>query len=436
MDGVSNNGAASRAEALLSAALRAGAEVSEVLRLYSRSQIACFEANHLKQLESIESEGVALRVWRNQQPGLAVAYGDVDLPTVVEQALALSALNQPQPIDVATTQLCSTDLDRGHRVSTQQLIDWGNEAIERVLADYPDCSCTAEYECELEVVELINSAGMQCGYTDITLSGFLTAEEVQGHDFLCVEAAQVQRDHLNIADLNADIQQRLAWAHPIVPAPLGQVPILFTPKATEVIWSTLQAALNGKQVITGASPWSEGLYTQVTSSVLSLSQIPTFGPYSCPFDDEGMPTRTLEFIRNGELRLFYTDQAMGRLLGCGSTGNGFRPSLGSYPTPDMLNFVIQAGQYSLAQLIQGMENGLIVDQVLGESTSITGELSVNVDLGFRVQAGEVIGRVKDTMVTGNVYRVLQQVLALGNDNQWCGSYYTPSVLVDGLSVTA
>jgi PmbA protein len=57
-----------------------------------------------------------------------------------------------------------------------------------------------------------------------------------------------------------------------------------------------------------------------------------------------------------------------------------------------------------------------------------------VDLGYRIENGEIIGRVKDTMVAGNVYTILKQILALGSDLQWNGSCYTPSVLVDGVSV--
>ncbi|TVR10820.1 MAG: TldD/PmbA family protein, partial [Phormidium sp. GEM2.Bin31] len=61
--------------------------------------------------------------------------------------------------------------------------------------------------------------------------------------------------------------------------------------------------------------------------------------------------------------------------------------------------------------------------------------SVNVALGYRVEKGEVLGRVKDTMVSGNVYTALREVIRLGGDARWNGSCYTPSILVDGLSVT-
>jgi PmbA protein len=193
--------------------------------------------------------------------------------------------------------------------------------------------------------------------------------------------------------------------------------------------------LNGKQVIEGASPWSDRLNQPVTSELLTLSQHPTEGPFSCPFDDEGTPTRPITFIDGGILQLFYTDRTTGRALGSGTTGNGFRAGLDSYPTPGLFNILIQQGTRSLPELIATLEDGLIVDQMLGGGAGISGEFSINVDLGYRVKNGQVTGRVKDTMVSGNVYTALKQLIELGSDADWNGSCYTPSLIVGGLSVT-
>jgi PmbA protein len=85
--------------------------------------------------------------------------------------------------------------------------------------------------------------------------------------------------------------------------------------------------------------------------------------------------------------------------------------------------------------VQGLDEAIIVDQMLGGGAGISGDFSINVDLGYRIHKGEIQGRVKDTMVTGNVYTALLNLLALGNDGEWNGECYTPSVVVAGLSVT-
>ncbi len=424
----------SPAEQLLELALRSGAEAAEVYQSQSLSRPVFFEANRLKQLESSQAEGLALRLWRNGRPGLAVAYGPVEPGALVERATALSELNDPETIELSPPTPNSYP-DVGVAVPVEQLVEWGREAIALTRDAYPEILCTADWECDIETTRLLNSNGLDCGYTDTTLSCYMAAEWIRGEDFLSVADGQTERGKLNPVALAQQILQRLEWSEYNVAPPIGKVPILFTAKAADMLWGTVQAAMNGKQVVERASPWSDRLGEPVTAPVLCLSQQPHIGPYSCPFDDEGTPTQPITFIKDGVLQLFYTDRTIGRALGSGTTGNGFRPGMGSYPTPGLFNLIVEPGFKSLETLIAELDNGLIVDQMLGGGAGISGEFSVNVDLGYRVQNGKVTGRVKDTMVAGNVYTALKNLIEIGGDAEWNGSCYTPSIVVEGLSVT-
>jgi PmbA protein len=422
------------AEQLLDLAVRSGAEAAEVFQSRSLSRPVFFEANRLKQLESIQSEGTALRLWKDGRPGLTVAYGIVEAQDLVDRAIAISQLNEPEEIELAPT---SRQLypDVGEVVAVEQLLEWGNRAIEIVRDRYPDVLCSGGWECEAETTRLITTNGLDCGYTDTTLSGYLAVEWIRGDDFLSIEDGQTERNSLDPIAIAQQVLQRLDWAQENIAASLGRVPILFTSKAADMLWGTVQAALNGKQVIEGASPWSDRLGKLVTSEAITISQQPTLGAFSCPFDDEGTPTRPITFINQGELQLFYCDRTTGKALGSGTTGNGFRSGLGSYPTPGLFNLLIEPGTKSLLELIGSIEDGLVIDQMLGSGAGISGEFSVNIDLGYRIQKGQIVGRVKDTMVAGNVYTALRNLIELGGDADWNGSCYTPSVIVDGLSVT-
>jgi len=88
------------AEQLLELAIKSGAEAAEVYQSRSLSRPVFFEANRLKQLQTSQSEGTALRLWRNGRPGLTVAYGSVEAQTMVERALALTHLNQPEAVEL------------------------------------------------------------------------------------------------------------------------------------------------------------------------------------------------------------------------------------------------------------------------------------------------------------------------------------------------
>jgi len=91
----------------------------------------------------------------------------------------------------------------------------------------------------------------------------------------------------------------------------------------------------------------------------------------------------------------------------------------------------------MLDLIAGMKEGLIVNQVLGagQSNQLAGEFSVNLDLGYKVENGEIVGRVKNTMVAGSIFEAFKCLVDLGVSPEWVGgSAYLPCLLFDQLSV--
>lgn len=421
-------------EHLLDLAKKAGAEAAEVFQSSSSAHPVFFEANRLKQLESNNLEGTALRLWRGGKPGIAVAYGTISPQALVDKAIAISELNDSEEIELNPGQARRFP-DMGQSVAVQQMIEWGNAIIAQIRDQYPDVICEAELECDTETTRFVNSRGLDYSYSDTTLSSYLNVDWIRGDDFLSVSDGQVCRDTLSPELLTRQILRRLAWAEQNVPPVVGRVPVLFTAKAADTLWGTVQAALSGKRVLEGASPWSDRIGEKVTSAAVTLYQDPDVGPFSCPFDDEGTQTQKLILIDGGVLRLFYTDRTIGKELGGGSTGNGFRPGLESAPTPGLFNTLINPGDRSFDELVSQLDDAIIVDQILGETAGISGDFSINIDLGFRVVNGVIQGRVKDTMVSGNVYTALTKLQALGQDADWNGACYTPSVLLEGLSVT-
>jgi len=86
-----------------------------------------------------------------------------------------------------------------------------------------------------------------------------------------------------------------------------------------------------------------------------------------------------------------------------------------------------------------MKEGLIVEQLIGadQGNLIGGDFSGNVLLGYKVENGEVVGRIKDTMVSGNIYQVLKQSLGIGNKARWVdGILRTPALYCTCLSVAS
>lgn len=427
-------------EQLLEQSLKSGVEAAEVYVSSSISHPVSFEANRLKQIESIDAAGVGLRIWKDGRMGLATAYGAVEPEEVVSQAIALSSLSEPEEVLLREKTIAAYPRCYGLEIEVAQMIDHGQQAIAQVLSKYPDAICAVDWDCSRETLRIINSKGLDCGYTDISVDGSLSVELTRGDDFLNVWYAQSERDDFAIDHLVQKVVQYLGWAKKNVNLRSPKkLPILFTAKAADLFWGVVAMAMSGRQLQQQTTPWLDKLGKSVISELFDVTQDPTIGIYGAPFDDEGTPTQAIKWIEQGRLQGFYGDMRTCRDLHLPVTGNGFRGDLGNYPSPGLFNLAIAAQQTTtgdIKELAALLKNGLIVDQILGDDVDLSGDFSINVDLGYSIRNGEIVGRVKDTMVTGNVYQGLNQVMAVGSDRHWHGSLYAPAMIIEGLSVTA
>ena len=420
---------------LIELAQSQGAKYSEVYQVSSLSRPVFFEGNRLKQIENSQAQGTALRIWYEGRPGVAVAYGKFDPQLLVQKAIAISQLNSPEIAQLAPTRTqIIPNQDRS--IETKDLIELGQKAIAKIREHYPETICSAELDCETENTTLINSQGLNCRYTETSLSYFLGVELVKGDDFLGVYDGETSKNTLNCDRVVENILTHLDWSKTNVASPQGKVPVLLTANAATLLWDLVASALNGKRVGEKSSPWSGCLGKTIANPKITICQNPSLSPYNSPFDDEGVPTQELKFIEDGILKKFYCDLTSAQELQIASTGNGFRNDLGSYPQPSLINLVINPGESSFEELITKLDNGIIIDQFLGGGADISGDFSLNVELGYRVSNGEIVGRIKDTAVSGNIYQIIKGDITLGNAPLWNGSCKTPSVLVTGFSVTS
>ena len=95
-------------------------------------------------------------------------------------------------------------------------------------------------------------------------------------------------------------------------------------------------------------------------------------------------------------------------------------------------------------MIKNTAQGLLVEDFLGigQGNPINGEFSVNVSLGYKIENGKIIGRVKDIMLAGNVFEALKDITAISREREWVSgswAYFAglmPYIQVGKLSVTA
>jgi len=105
--------------------------------------------------------------------------------------------------------------------------------------------------------------------------------------------------------------------------------------------------------------------------------------------------------------------------------------------PAISSLILSGGDVSFETMVEDMEEGLIVEQVMGadQGNLLGGDFGGNVLLGYKVENGEIVGRVKDTMIAGNVYQALRELLGIGQETRWVGGILqTPPLYCARVSV--
>jgi PmbA protein len=144
----------------------------------------------------------------------------------------------------------------------------------------------------------------------------------------------------------------------------------------------------------------------------------------------------LALIERGTLRAFVYDLETAARAGTASTGHGRRSTFGK-PGISFSNLLIRKGTAGEEALLEEMGHGLIVDELIGvgQGNVIGGSFSHPVALAYRVDGGEITGRVKDAAVAGNAYELLKRIRMVGSAAKWIGgSRLVPPLLLDAVNV--
>lgn len=427
------------------AAVRGRVEAADVMWQRGDRTSVAFDAGRLKTCGSAEEAGINLRVLCNGRVGIA-GTTTTDLDDLVRRAVASAELGEPVALAFpgrAPLPTIETSAGAVAEAPLERLIALGRSLVERVTR--AGCQVNVSIERSVAETSVGNTAGAEGRYASTGLAIGVDVMRVAGNDVLMVYDYYVGAGWPTDAELDRlvrSVATRLDAALRIVEPPEGALPVVFTPAGLSPILLPLEQGLSGKAVLQGVSPLAGRLGERVFDERLSVTDDP-LAPgrtSSRPFDDEGVASQVTPLVERGVVRQFVYDLETAARAGARSTGNGSR-GIFSKPKIAYSNFVVGSpavpGDAELGGgLLGGIADGLVIDDLIGvgQGNVISGAFSHPVALAYRVQGGEITGRVKDAAVAGNVYDLLKRVGGFGKDGRWLGARWTPSLLLEGVSV--
>lgn len=443
---------------IIEKAMAKGATSCELFHLSSLQTDVDFEANRLKAVLNTEERGAALRVVKDGRFGFATNTRLDDPDRLADDAIATAAYGDEASFDFAGEVVMPEVPIYDEKLAglgVEGMMRRAEDGIARILDYDGEINVESGSRRTIQTISVLTSAGLEASFERTLYSFYLGGRLVEGTNMLDCSAyyggtaLDVDGSHLVekvIRDFkrgrkNADVSS-------------GPTKVLFTPQAVADVMMTLHAAVSGSIVERGISPLGDKLGRTIYDERITIRDdgLAKDGYGTARFDDEGVPMQRTAVIEGGVLASFLTDLRTSRKLDLPRTGNGIRAKrlvlakdLGKVPAPEVTNWEMAAGDRPHEELIAEMGDGVIVDSIMGilMSNLIAGDFSGNVAYGLRVDGGKIQGRVKDTMVAGNIHRLLKDnVLGVSSDVErvgqfgFVGSHKYPYLLLGDVAISA
>ncbi|NTU43110.1 MAG: TldD/PmbA family protein [Nitrospirales bacterium] len=436
---------------LLEAALRKGADAAEVYTRVSKNLTVEVKDQEVDTLETSLSGGYGIRVIRDHRLGFSYSTDLNDWESVAGRAVEASRYAEPDE------SLCLPVRSEG---SSVEIYDPRVVSVlESEARDYALVMERAAMNEDPRITKIrkasgsftkndtyiVNSLGVDCHYTSTGCSAQILAIAEEGDE------GQMGWDYEGSRFLgeigfervgrNAALRAASLLGSRKISPSKGFV-LLDNAVVTEFL-GILASGLSSEAVQKKKSLLEGKVGERIISPRLHITDSGILAGKlgSRPVDDEGVATTEKRLVEEGVLKGFlyntYTARKEGRL----STGNAARGGFSGLPTVGPTNLFIEpsspAHRSDRAGIMKAMGKGLIVTETMGMHTAnpITGEFSVGAS-GLWVEGGEIQYPVKEAVISGTILDLFSHVVLAGDDLRFYGAIGSPSLLIEGIDISA
>jgi PmbA protein len=420
----------------IAAAARPGEQVEAYVSRERETDVRIYRGE-IETLSTAESSGVGVRVVVDGRQGFAYV-GDLDearAKEALEEARDNASFSTPdEHVGLAAPDghaAAALDLWDGElaavptadkvelAMALERLVRGGDRRIREVIStDYGD----GQGE-----VAIASSAGISS--TTRQTSCYLSADAVagEGDDTQTGVGYSVGRGFSEI-DLEVAAHDAIDRATRLLGAKKphsSRLNVVFDRRVTATLLSVLARTLSGEDVAKGRSLFAGRLGEEVGNSALLLVDDPTnelaYG--ASAVDAEGLACRRNVLIENGRLVSYLYDTYSARLAGTTSTASAVRGGYKSTPGVGARALTLQPGDMDQAAILGLVGEGLFVQEISGVHSGVngvSGDFSVGAE-GVMIRDGHLAEPVREITIASTIQRMLQHVLAIGNDVEWLPS---------------
>ncbi len=397
------------------------------------TEVKVFDGD-IESLSSAETEGVGVRVVKDNRQGFAYA-GSLDAESVAE-ALAEARDNagfgsedeylglpeadgvEPAVLDLYRADLADVAAD--DKVAFALDVERATRAADSRIRGVE----TAEYGDATVEAAVVSSTGVRASVRRTVCSVYAYALAGEGPETQTGYGYSVGRhpDELDVPKAATMAAERATQMLGAKQPSSRKITVVLDPLVTAQFLGVLSAALSGEAVLKGRSMFADRVGEDVAAARFTLTDDPTvpeaFG--AAPYDSEGLATRRNVLVENGVLLGFLHDTYTGRRSGTASTGSAVRAGFKSTPGVGARALSLVPGDKTQEQLLAEVGEGILVRSAIGlhsGANPVSGDFSVGVE-GLMIRDGAVAEPVREATVASTLQRMLRDVTAVGSDLEW------------------
>lgn len=200
--------------------------------------------------------------------------------------------------------------------------------------------------------------------------------------------------------------------------------VLLTPHVARDLLESYLGYLADTPLISNTSVFRGKLGERVASPLLSLHSDPRAEGLALPefFDGDGFETESMRVLDRGVLASYLLS-----LYGANKTGLARAKSSGT-------RYTLLAGETPREELLAGVKKGIVLGRFSGGRPSPSGDFSGVAKNSYFVENGRIVHPLGETMISGNLLRLFENVMGVSRESISFGSKRLPWLLSSGVTV--
>lgn len=204
------------------------------------------------------------------------------------------------------------------------------------------------------------------------------------------------------------------------------MPVILGPLAGTSIFDSIASAANAEEIQRNRSFLAGMKGKKIAPDIIRIIDDPLIpgGLSSRICDSEGFPSQQTAIVHGGVLETYLHNSY--------TSNKAHEPNTGH--AGGATNLVPKLGDRTAAELIAEVDDGLYVNEGGIRPNMVTGDVSVAVDFGFKIEKGELAYPVQSTMIGGAFLDIVGNVDAISSDFRSEPGLIMPTVRIKSASV--